>query len=134
LGVCLAVLGGVLLAALALRPLIMRLLTIAVDDPAVRRQEIALGSFLLWFFLPQLLLYAAGAVATALLHGTRRFAAPAFAPVANNLIVTATMAAFWVMHGAHHEGLDLVLRDRLVLALGTTGGVLAMTAVPFVAA
>jgi len=133
LGVCLAVLGGVLLAAFALRPLIMRLLTIAVDDPAVRRQEIALGSFLLWFFLPQLLFYAAGAVATALLHGARRFAAPAFAPVANNLIVIATMAVFWALHGSG-GGLELSLDEKLVLAVGTTLGVLAMTAVPFVAA
>src|SRR5689334_11649693 len=50
LGVCLAVLGAVLLAGLVLRPVIMRLLTIAVSDQEVRRQEIALGSFLLWFF------------------------------------------------------------------------------------
>ena len=133
LGVCLAVLGAVLLAGLVLRPLIMRLLTVAVSDPAVRHQEIVLGSFLLWFFLPQLLLYAAGAVATALLHGARRFAAPAFAPVANNVFVIATMAAFWVLHGSH-GGLELTLDEKLVLAVGTTIGVLAMTVVIFVAA
>ena len=133
LGVCLAVLASVLVVAIALRPLIMRLLTVTVDDPAVRRQEIELGSFLLWFFLPQLLLYAAGAVATALLHGARRFAAPAFAPVANNLIVIATMATFWALHGSG-GGLELSLEEKLVLAVGTSVGVLAMTAVPFVAA
>ena len=133
LGVCLAVLGAVLLVGLVLRPVIMRLLTIAVSDPEVRRQEIALGSFLLWFFLPQLLLYAAGAVATALLNGARRFAAPAFAPVANNIIVIATMGAFWALHGSH-GGLGLSLEEKLVLAVGTTVGVLAMTVVPFVAA
>jgi len=133
LGVCLAVLGAVLLAGLVLRPLIMRLLTVTVSDPEVRRQEIALGSFLLWFFLPQLLLYAAGAVVTALLHGARRFAAPAFAPVANNLIVIATMAAFWALHGSG-GGIELTVEEKLVLAVGTTLGVLAMTAVSFVAA
>jgi len=133
LGVCLAVLGVVLVAGLVLRPLIMRVLTITVSDPGVRRQEIALGSFLLWFFLPQLLLYAAGAVATALLHGARRFAAPAFAPVANNVVVIATMATFWVIHGSH-GGLALTVDEKLVLAVGTTTGVLAMTAVTFGAA
>jgi putative peptidoglycan lipid II flippase len=133
LGVCLAVLGAVLAVGLVLRPLIMRLLTIAVTDPHVRRQEVALGSFLLWFFLPQLLLYAAGAVATALLNGARKFAAPAFAPVANNVVVIATMATFWVLHGSH-GGLELSVDERLVLAIGTTVGVLAMTVVPFVAA
>ena len=133
LGVCLAALAIVLVAGLALRPWVMRLLTVAVNDPAVRRQEVALGSFFLWFFLPQLLLYAAGAVVTALLHGVRKFAAPAFAPVANNVVVTATMATFWVVHGSH-GGLDLDLGDRLVLAVGTTNGVVAMTAVPFITA
>jgi putative peptidoglycan lipid II flippase len=132
LGAVLAVLGAVLLVGLALRPLIMRLLTITVSDPEVRRQEVALGSFLLWFFLPQLLLYAAGAVATALLNGARRFAAPAFAPVANNIIVIATMVVFWALHGTH-GGLRLSLEEKLVLAVGTTVGVVAMTAVPFIA-
>ena len=133
LGVCLAVLGVVLAAGLFLRPWIMRLLTVAVSDPGVRHQEVVLGSFLLWFFLPQLMLYAAGAVATALLNGARKFAAPAFAPVANNVVVIGTMAAFWVLHGSR-GGLDLTLEERLVLAFGTTAGVLAMTVVPFVAA
>ena len=127
-------LAVVLVAGLLLRPWVMRLLTVAVSDPGVRHDEVELGSFFLWFFLPQLLLYAAGAVATALLHGVRKFAAPAFAPVANNVIVTGTMAAFWLMHGGQHGGLDLGSGGRLLLALGTTAGVLAMTAVPFVAA
>ncbi len=133
LGVCLAVLGTVLVVGLAVRPWIMRVLTLAVTDPAVRRQEVALGAFFLWFFLPQLLLYAAGAVATALLNGARRFAGPAFAPVANNVVVIGTMAAFWVLHG-RHGGLSLTTAERLVLAVGTTGGVVAMTVVPVVAA
>ena len=133
LGVCLVALGVVLVAGIVLRPWVMRVLTVAVSDAGVRRQEVALGAFFLWFFLPQLVLYAAGAVATALLHGARRFAAPAFAPVANNVVVIATMVAFWVLHGSH-PGLDLSLGERLVLALGTSAGVVAMTAVPLVAA
>jgi putative peptidoglycan lipid II flippase len=134
LGVCLVALACVLAAGLVLRPWVMRLLTVAVSDTGVRRQEVALGTFFLWFFLPQLLLYAVGAVATALLHGARRFAAPAFAPVANNVIVIATMAAFWLVHGSHAGGLDIPLGERLLLGGGTTAGVLAMTAVPMVAA
>ena len=121
-------LGG----ALAGRPL-MRLLTVTVDQPALRAREIELGAFFLWFFLPQVLLYAVGAVASALLNADRRFAAPAFAPVANNVAVTITMAAFLVMRHGRPPGLHLPLDERLVLALGTTAGVLAMTAVPLLA-
>ena len=133
LSLALLVLGAVVIAgALAGRPL-MRLLTVTVDQPALRGREIELGAFFLWFFLPQVLLYAVGAVASALLNADRRFSAPSFAPVANNVVVTATMAAFLVMRHGHAPTLHLPLDQRLVLALGTTGGVLAMTVVPLVA-
>src|SRR5688572_18202495 len=93
-----ALLGPALLGLAALvvvlavaGPAVMRVLTVGVDDPAVRDAEIRLGAFLLWFFLPQMLLYALGAVTTAMLNARRRFAAAALAPVANNVVVTATM-------------------------------------------
>ncbi|MGH9280822.1 MAG: lipid II flippase MurJ, partial [Acidimicrobiales bacterium] len=133
LAVALVALGTVIAAGLMLRPWIMRVLTAAVEDPAVRRQEIELGSFLLVLFLPQLVLYAVGAVATGLLHGQRRFAAAAFAPVANNVVVIATMGAFWAMQNGGRPGLDLSTAERLVLGMGTTAGVLAMSAIPLVA-
>jgi putative peptidoglycan lipid II flippase len=137
LGVALVGLGAVVVLGLLGRGLIMRALTVAVDDPMVRAREVRLGSFLLLLFLPQVLLYAVGAVTTALLHGARRFRAAALAPVANNLIVVATMGLFWLLRrgdeaGAGVTGLDLPLSQRLVLAVGTTAGVAAMTLVPLV--
>ncbi len=136
LGITLAVMAAVTVAGLVARPWIMRALTVAVPDADVRQAEIRLGSFLLVFFIPQVLLYGVGAVTTAVLHSTRRFAAAALAPIANNLTVIATMGLFWaVTHdGGRGSGLDLDLGPRLLLALGTTAGVLAMTAVPVVAA
>ena len=132
LGLALAVLGAVTVAGLLARPWIMRALTVAVADDSVRDAEVRLGGFLLWLLLPQVLFYAVGSVATAMLHGARRFAAAAFAPVANNLLVIATMVAFRALTGGH-GGLDLSLPHRLVLGVGTTAGVVAMAAVPFVA-
>jgi putative peptidoglycan lipid II flippase len=132
LGVSLAVMGVVTAVGLLARPWIARALTVAVADPAVRAGEIRLVSFLLVFFLPQVLLYSVGAVSTALLHSNRRFAAAAFAPVANNVVVVATMATFWMVSGAG-TGLDLSGAERALLAVGTTAGVLAMTAVPLLA-
>jgi putative peptidoglycan lipid II flippase len=70
------------------------------------------------------------------LNSARRFAAAAFAPVANNVLVIATMIVFRVMHGGAAGGggrPDLPLSQRLVLAVGTTAGVVAMAAVPVVA-
>ena len=133
LGVALVFLGAVTLVGVLGRTWIMRALTVAVDDPAVRAEEVRLGSFLLLLFLPQVLLYAVGAVATALLHGARRFRAAALAPVANNVAVVATMAAFWLVRpeGATSgaTGLDLPATSRWLLAAGTTVGVAAMTLV-----
>lgn len=133
LGVALLALGGLALLLAGGGQLVMRLLTVGVADSTVRDAEIRLGTFLLWFFLPQMLLYAAGAVATALLNAQRRFAAAAFAPLVNNVVVVATMALFVVVRGDGPPSLELDVVPRLVLALGTTAGVAAMTLVPLVA-
>lgn len=133
LGVLLVVLGPIVLVGVLAGNWIMRLITITVDNPTLREQEIALGAFFLWFFLPQILLYAVGAVSTGLLHADHRFSPPAAAPALNNVVVIVTMILFWVMHGGTPT-LDLSLGQKLVLALGTTLGVVAMTLVPVVAA
>lgn len=132
LGVALVLLGAVVVAGMLVAPQIMRLLTMTVEDVAVREQEVRLGTFFLWLFLPQVLLYAVLAVSTALLNSDRSFAAGALAPVANNLVVIATMAAFVLVRSDADYGLDLPLSHRLLLACGTTAGVLAMAAIPLV--
>ena len=133
LGISLVGLGGIVVVLALAGHAVMGLLVAGVDDPAVRAAEVRLGAFFLWFFLPQALLYAVGAVASALLVAQRRFAAAAFAPVANNVTVIATMIAFMAMRHGQEPGLDLSLGPRLVLAIGTTAGVVAMTAVPVAA-
>ncbi|MGY6499676.1 MAG: lipid II flippase MurJ [Acidimicrobiales bacterium] len=132
LGAALAVLAVVVALALVGAPWIMGLLTVGVDDAGTRVAQTELGTFLLWFFLPQVLLYAVGAVATALLHADRRFVAAAVAPVFNNVMVIAAMLTFWAMRSGP-PSLDLTTAERLVLAGGATAGVVAMTLVPLLA-
>lgn len=131
LGRALVLLTPVVVVGVLAAPWLMRALSAGVADSGVRADQIRLGSFLLVFFLPQILLYAVLAVTTAMLQADGRFAAAAAAPVANNVVVSATLAWFWIRGGV---GLDLALVDRVVLAAGTTAGVLAMTVVPLVAA
>lgn len=133
LGALLGVLVPVVAIAMVAGHWIMRGLTITVSDPTVRSQQVALGAFFLWFFLPQVLLYAVGAVSTGLIQADRRFVAAAAAPVVNNLIVTAAMALFWLERRGHPT-LQLPVSQRLVLAVGTTAGVAGMGFVPFLAA
>ena len=91
-----------------------------------------LGSFLLWFVMPQLLLYAATAVSTALLQADRRFVAAALNPICNNVIVIATMVAFASVHEAD-AGLALTTGEKLLLGGGTLLGTIGLTVVPVIA-
>lgn len=132
-----AVLGRVLCVLLPVavvgivfaRPL-LRVVFAGNDTPSFDAQ-VRLGSFLLFFVLPQLLLYAWGAVVTAMLHASGRFAAAAFAPVANNIVVSAALGIFW-WRGA--TGLELETVDKWLLGGGALLGVVAMTLVPALAA
>lgn len=99
---------------------------------STRAAQIDLGIFLLWFVLPQLLFYALGAVASALLQADRRFVATSLAPTCNSLAVTATMIAFAVVHDPA-RGLALTTGEKVLLGGGTLAGTVVMTIVPLVA-
>jgi putative peptidoglycan lipid II flippase len=79
--------------------------------------------------MPQIVLYGLGAVATGLLNAHRRFAVPMFAPILNNLVVVATFLTFAFMPGGDpgQGPAAITLAQKLVLAVGTTAGVAAMT-------
>jgi putative peptidoglycan lipid II flippase len=127
----LAVLAGI---GFLLAPLVMRLLMSSVSDPQVRADEIRLGTILLWFFLPQVVLYASNTVATGVLNAKGRFNVPVVAPLLNNIVVTASYGVFaWMRHGADPT-LDLNAGEIAVLGLGTTFGVLAFCGAPVIAA
>ncbi|MEA2557648.1 MAG: putative peptidoglycan lipid flippase, partial [Actinomycetota bacterium] len=90
--------------------------------------QIALGVFLLRWFMPQIVFYGVGAVATGLLNTHRRFAMGMFAPVLNNIVVMLTLVTYgWMRHGAPAGVTSVTTAQKLVLALGTTLGVVAMT-------
>lgn len=133
LGLAAAALALLALLGMALAPQLMRALLSAVPEGQVRDDQVRVGALLLRCFLPQLVLYAAGMVATGVLHARGRFALPAIAPAVNNAVVTATYVAFWLLVRDDDRGLDLTTVEQLVLGLGTTAGVVAFCAVPVVA-
>lgn len=134
LGLAGALLAGLALLGVVLAPVIMRLLVSGVDDPQVRDDQVRLGTILLWFFLPQVVLYASNMVATGVLNARGHFSVPAFAPLLNNVVVTASYGLFaWMRHGSE-PSLDLTGGQTAVLGLGTTLGVVAFCAAPVVAA
>ncbi|HEY8092518.1 MAG TPA: lipid II flippase MurJ [Acidimicrobiales bacterium] len=134
LGWLLATMGVLTVVGLVVTPLVMRLLTAAEQDPAVRADKGQLGAQFLAIFLVQLLFYAMGLVATALLQARRRFAAPAVAPLVNNLVVIGAYLLFASLRAGQPPSLSLSSTEIVVLAGGTTLGVIAFTAVPVLAA
>lgn len=111
-------------------PLIVKLFTIGVEQGVAADQE-EVATSLLRLFMPQMLFYGLTALATALLNARRKFAAAAFAPALNNLLVSLVLFSLPVLAGRKPD-LQQV-RDEplllLTLGLGTTAGIVAMTVV-----
>jgi putative peptidoglycan lipid II flippase len=87
---------------------------------------------MLRYFMPQVLFYGLITLVTAMLHARRRFLAPAYAPVLNNLVVSTMLFALPTIAGRSlkREGALLeAVGDSTVLTflgIGTTLGVAAM--------
>lgn len=123
LGVALAALGAVTAVGILGAPLLAKVLTLGAPAEAAADQQ-ALITYLLRFFLPQVMLYAAGTIATAVLYAYRRFAITAAAPIGNTLVMVACLVAFRAVAGPG-PGLVLSSGEKLLLVAAGTGGVLA---------
>ncbi|HZJ28274.1 MAG TPA: lipid II flippase MurJ [Acidimicrobiia bacterium] len=131
LGLAVVGLGVVALVGLALVPWIADVLTIGAPKGPIADRQHELSTFLLYFFIPQVVLYAFGTIATAVLYAQRRFTITALAPIANTVVLVVVLAIFHVVHPG--TGLDLTLGDKLLLAIGATLGVVGFCGVPVVA-
>lgn len=115
---------------LAATPWIIRLYTLRLHG-ADRVVQQRLATDLLLLFMPQILFYGITALATAMLNARRRFAAAAFAPVVNNLVVIGVFLALPQVTSGRlsvqhvHDSLGLTL----LLGAGTTAGIVAMAIV-----
>jgi putative peptidoglycan lipid II flippase len=97
-------------------------LLLGAGDPA----KVALAARFLLVFAPQVVLYGIGIVLTGILQAHRRFAGPALAPLLSSLVVASAYLLFAGMGGAPDAG-DLTTPAELVLGVGTTLGVVALT-------
>jgi putative peptidoglycan lipid II flippase len=121
-----ALIALALLIALA-APLIMRLLTLGVDD-GLRQREIELGTTFLRLFSPQIVFYGVGMIMTGALHAHRKFAMAAIAPIFNNVFVIGVYLTYAAMRGDRPATVSgITTAETLVLGIGTTLGVVAMT-------
>jgi putative peptidoglycan lipid II flippase len=111
-------------------PALVRLYTMTADG-SVAAQQRHVATALLRLFMPQMIFYGLTAMATAVLNARRKFVWAAFAPVLNNIIVIGALLALPHVAG-HTPTLDEVRHSTkllLVLGLGTTAGIVAMSLV-----
>jgi putative peptidoglycan lipid II flippase len=117
-------------AAIFAAPFIMRLYTLRRPDGEAAALS-SVGVPLMRMFIPQILFYGLTSLGTALLNAKRSFALPAYAPVLNNIVVSAVLIALPHVAGGK-PSLGQVADDRgllWLLGLGTTAGIAAMTVV-----
>jgi putative peptidoglycan lipid II flippase len=93
-----------------------------------RGDEVTVGARMLLVFMPQVVFYAICVVLTGILQAHRRFLAPALGPLVSSVVVIAAYLTFAAQPG-HRGGLaSISLRAQLILSIGTTLGVVALTA------
>jgi putative peptidoglycan lipid II flippase len=88
--------------------------------------QVDAGTRMLQIFAPQLPLYGIAIVLTGVLQAHRRFAWPVLAPLLSSITVAAAYVAFAGMDGRGAGVADLSTAGLLVLAAGTTAGVVVM--------
>lgn len=122
-----AVVLAITLVAVVAAPWIIRLFTFRLSGRDAVEQQ-ALATFFLRFFAPQIAFYGVAAIAGGLLNAHDRFAVPMFAPILNNVVVILTFLGFAaIVHGTPTDAaVGTAMSQKLLLALGTTGGVALM--------
>jgi putative peptidoglycan lipid II flippase len=117
------ILAAISLLVVLASPLIFKLYTLRVTGNDRAAQQ-AVGTLLLRLFVPQILFYGMSYISTAVLNAHRKFGVPMFAPVLNNLAVTATLLWFARTVPAHLRTIDSIpVSGVLILGIGTTAGV-----------
>jgi putative peptidoglycan lipid II flippase len=113
-------------------PLIAKFYAARLEGAEAARQVEVL-TFLLRLFVPQIVFYGLTALTAGLLNAHKRFGAPMYTPVLNNLAVICVFIAFHQAYG-EIENLAAVTKEQLlVIGLGTTAGValMALAQIPF---
>ena len=122
--VAMVVLAAVTIAGIALAPLLAKLYALRLEGDQVQLQRDAL-TFLLRLFIPQIVFYGLTAITAGLLNAHRRFGAPMYTPILNNLSVIAIFVVFYQLYGK--VTLETVTTGQmLMIGLGTTAGVVLM--------
>jgi putative peptidoglycan lipid II flippase len=123
LGTAMAVLGTVAVVIVLGGPVLLKLLSSGVADPATAAAQLRVGWLLIAIFMPQVLFYAIAGTSSAVLNARGRFALGAAAPALENLGIIATLIASGLVFGTGATLSSVQTPQLLLLGLGTTGAV-----------
>lgn len=123
LGTVVLLLAGIAALAVLAAPPLLALVTAAVDDPAVRQIQQALGGPLLAMLMPQAVLHGAAAIGVAVQQAHRRFALATLAPALENVAVTAVFGVAALRYGVGTDLEAIGVPQLLLLGLGSTAAV-----------
>jgi putative peptidoglycan lipid II flippase len=132
INISMVVLLGITALGMLAAPLIAKFYALTLEGNEAVMQERVL-TFLLRLFLPQIIFYGLAAITAGLLNAHKRFGAPMYTPVLNNLSVIAIFIAFHQAYG-ENVSLDTISSKQLwIIGVGTTAGVamMALAQLPF---
>ena len=123
----------VAVAGAAISPFLARLLLIAEPSAALADRKLNLMVPMVLVFVPQLVCYGVATVTSAALNAKGRYVAAALAPAVNNVIVIVACLAFRATLDDEVASLDLTAMQFVLIAGGTTLGVVASSLTPAIA-
>jgi putative peptidoglycan lipid II flippase len=123
LGTLLLIAAAASVILIALGPLIMKLLTLGVHDPATAAAQQRVGWMLLAMFVPQIALYIVAGCGAAVMNANGRFALAAAAPALESAGMIAVLITAALLFGTATGILDVTTPEILLLGLGTTAAV-----------
>ena len=123
INISLVVLVAITVIGIVAAPFIAQFYAVRCDGCELRQTEVL--TFLLRLFIPQIIFYGLTAMTAGLLNAHKRFGAPMYTPILNNLAVIALFVVFHEAVGA--VTLESVTTTQLVvIGAGTTAGVVLM--------
>lgn len=117
----------IFLVGITVLAMVLSSVIIHAYSPKLDGRDFEIAVLFAVFFLPQIFFYGVGAFGGAILNTRNSFAAPMWAPVLNNLVVITIGGSFLLMHDGTPTASTISDSEFLLLALGTTGGIVLQT-------
>jgi putative peptidoglycan lipid II flippase len=132
INVSLAVLTGIAILGVLSAPLLAKFYASDVEGAAAQIKQQAAMTFLLRLFVPQIIFYGLTAITAGFLNAHKRFGAPMYTPVLNNLAVIAVFVSFRAAYGEVTLG-NVSTSQLAIIGVGTTAGValMGLSQIPF---